>query len=231
VERLRDEQKALQRTPQTNDLHDADEVDDHEGDDSNARDPADRRGVLHRRPVKLVPALVVAAILSVGGLRFCNYLQSYEWTDDAEIDGHLDPISMRINDTVIRVYVENTYHVKAGQTLVDLDPGDYHVAVENAAANLAQADQGVKAAQQNYELSVANLDAAIAAIATNVKAQLDVKRYGELLDQAVIPRETNDEIVMTGRVDTAAVTSDRAAVGAAARMIGWSKSQPTSTNR
>ena len=75
----------------------------------------------------------------------------------------------------------------------------------------------MKAAQQNYELSVANLDAAIA---TNVKAQLDVKRYGELFNQAVIPRETNDEIVMTGRVDAAAVNSDRAAVGAAAQMIG-----------
>jgi membrane fusion protein, multidrug efflux system len=217
VERLFDEQKALQRTPQSNDLHDGDQVEVHQGDDSNADDPAARRGALHRRSVELVLALVVAAILSVGGLRFWNYLQSYEWTDDAEIDGHLDPVSTRINDTVIRVYVENTYHVKAGQTLVDLDPRDFQVAVENAAANLAQAEQGVKAAQQNYELSGANLDAAIA---TNLKAQLDVKRYGELLDQAVIPRETNDEIVMTGRVDAAAVKSDRAAVGASARMIG-----------
>jgi membrane fusion protein, multidrug efflux system len=226
VERLRDEQKALQRTPQSNDLHAGDKVEDHDSDDSDARDPADRRGVLNRRRVKLVLALVVAAILSVGGLRFWNYLQSYEWTDDAEIDGHLDPISTRIDDTVIRVYVENTYHVKAGQTLVDLDPRDYQVAVENAAANLAQAEQGVKAAQQNYELSVANLDAAIA---TNVKAQLDVKRYGELLEQAVIPRETNDEIVMTGRVDAAAVNSDRAAVGAAARMIGQAQAAVQAT--
>jgi membrane fusion protein (multidrug efflux system) len=127
------------------------------------------------------------------------------------------PSARALNDTVVRVYVENIYHVKAGQTLVDLDPRDYQIAVENAAANLAQAEQSVKAAQQNYELSVANLDAAIA---TNVKAQLDVKRYGELLDQAVIPRETNDEIVMTGRVGAAAVNSDHAAVGAAARMIG-----------
>ena len=64
---------------------------------------------------------------------------------------------------------------------MDLDPRDFQVAVENAAANLTQAEQGVKAAQQNYELSVANLDAAGA---TNVKAQLDVKRYGELLHQS-----------------------------------------------
>ena len=41
--------------------------------------------------------------------------------------------------------------------------------------------------------------------------------------QAVIPRETDDQIVMTGRVDAAAVNSDRAAVGAAAQMIGQAR--------
>ena len=91
------------------------------------------------------------------------------------------------------------------------------VAVENAAANLAQAEQGVKAAQQNYILGVANV---AAAVATNVKAQVDVRRYGELLEQGVIAREANDEFVMTGKVDAAGVNSDRAAVAAAGKMIG-----------
>ncbi|MGA6970497.1 MAG: HlyD family secretion protein [Candidatus Binatus sp.] len=217
VEDLLDQQKALQRTPQSNDLHVDKGVQEHEGDESGARDPGHRRGVLSRRPVRLVLALVAAALLCAGGTRFWNYLQSYQWTDDAEIDGHLDPISTRVNDTVVRVYVENTYHVKKGQPLVDLDPRDYQVAVENAEANLAEAQQGVSAAQKDYELSVANLDAAIA---TNVKAQLDLKRFGELLAQEVIAREVDDEIVMTGRVDAAAVDSDRAEVGAAAQLVG-----------
>jgi membrane fusion protein, multidrug efflux system len=217
VEHLVDQQKAFQRNPQSNDTKDADEVEKSEGDDSSAGHPAGRRGLLSRRPVRLVLALVIIALLCIGGVRFWNYVQSYEWTDDAEVDGHLDPISTRINDTVVRVYVENTYRVKAGDTLVDLDPRDFQVAVENAAANLAQAQQGVKAAQQNYELAVANFNAAVA---TNHKAQLDVKRYGELLDQAVISQETDDEIVMTGRVDAAAVNSDRAEIGATAQMVG-----------
>jgi len=215
VEHLLDQQKALQKTPPSTEV--GDEVEKHEGDDSSARDPGDRRGFLNRRPVRLILAAVVVLLLCAGGMRFWNYLKSYEWTDDAEIDGHLDPVSTRVNDTVVRVYVENTYHVKERQPLVDLDPRDYQVAVENAEANLAQAQQGVKAAQQNYELSVANLNAAIA---TNFKAQLDVKRFGELFQQAVIARETDDEIVMTGRVDAAAVNSDRAEVGATAQMVG-----------
>jgi membrane fusion protein (multidrug efflux system) len=173
--------------------------------------------ILPRDPVRLTLILIAAALLCAVGLRFWDYLQSHEWTDDAEVDGHLDPISTRIDDTVVHVYVENTYHVSQGQALLDLDPRDYQVAVENAAANLAEAHQSVLAARQDYELTLANLNAAVA---TNDKAQLDVARYRELLDQSVIAQETDDEIVKEGKIAAAAVNSDRAAVAAAARLIG-----------
>ena len=175
-------------------------------------------GRWYRRITKRV-VLLVLLVLAVGAVSpfAWNYLQSYESTDDAQIDGHIDPLSSRINGTVIRVHAENNDRVKAGELLVEIDPRDYQVAVENAAANLAMVEQVVKAAQQNYDLSVADL---VAAAATNDKAQIDVRRYGELLDQGVIARETNDQIVMTGKVDAAAVNSDRAAEAAAARVIG-----------
>jgi membrane fusion protein, multidrug efflux system len=225
VDRLRDQQQALQRTPPAKDTDTKEEQDknanqekDKKSDDAQPKDPAGGVGsVVRRHPVLLILAVVGVALLCVVGLRFWNFVHSYESTDDAEIDGHLDPISTRIDGTVVRVYVENTYDVKEGQALVDLDPRDYQVAVENAAANLAQAEQGVKAAEQNYILGVANV---AAAVATNVKAQVDVKRYGELLEQGVIAREANDEFVMTGKVDAAGVNSDRAAVAAAGKMIG-----------
>src|SRR5580698_1147831 len=53
VDRLRDEQQAFQRTPESNDLHGGDKVDVHQGDDSNADDPLDRRGAPRRYRVKL----------------------------------------------------------------------------------------------------------------------------------------------------------------------------------
>lgn len=215
VEGLLERQRALQRTPLSNDTGERNDAEDQESE-AQPSSP-DRAGRFRRHPVRLTLVLLAGALFCVGGLRFWNYLQSYEWTDDAEVDGHLDPISTRVNDTVVHVYVENTYHVKKGQVLVDLDPRDFQVAVENATANLAETQQGVKAAQQNYDLSVANL---AAAIATDAKAQLDVKRYGELLRQSVISSETDDEIITIGRVDAAAVNSDRAAVAAAARLIG-----------
>jgi membrane fusion protein, multidrug efflux system len=219
VERLRDQQQALQRSPASNDKDASDKEKDKkkEGDDAPASSPRDPIGALRRHPVRLTLALVAAVLLCVVGLRFWNYLQSYESTDDAEIDGHLDPISARIDGTVVHVYVENTAHVTKGQALVDLDPRDYQVAVESAAANLAQAKQAVKAAQQNHVLRDADL---AATVATNTKAQVDVVRYGELLQQGVIAREENDQFVMTGRVDAAGVKSDRAASASAAETIG-----------
>src|SRR5260370_35081693 len=122
VERLRDQQQALQRTPQSNDTQVDDDSEHEESDDSHAKRPAGRGRVLHRRPVSLIAALVVAALLCAGGRRLWNSLQSFEWTDDAEIDGHLDPLSSRIDGTVGHVYVDNTYHVRKGQPLVDPDP-------------------------------------------------------------------------------------------------------------
>src|SRR5690348_9491629 len=49
VERLRDQQQALQRTPQLNDAQVDDDSGHEEGDD--AKEPADRGRVRHRRPL------------------------------------------------------------------------------------------------------------------------------------------------------------------------------------
>jgi membrane fusion protein, multidrug efflux system len=217
VELPEERREAFRRVPRLDKTGVDEDTETKRSDASDTGNPRNPGSVFRRRAVTLALALIAIALLCVGALRFWNYLQSYEWTDDAEIEGHLDPVSTRINDTVIHVYVENTYHVKQRQVLVDLDPRDYQVAVENAAANLAEAQQGLGAARQSYNFSVANL---AAAVATNAKAQLDVKRYGELFKHSVISSELNDNILMTGRVDAAQVDSDRAGVTAMERMIG-----------
>src|SRR4029077_1750116 len=53
----------------------------------------------------LLLVLLVLALAAVSPFVW-NYLQSYESTDDAQIDGHIDPLSSRINGTVIRVRPE-----------------------------------------------------------------------------------------------------------------------------
>ena len=59
-------------------------------------------GPRFNRPTRrvLLAALLVIAVGTVAPFAW-NYLQSYESTDDAQIDGHIDPLSSRINGTVI----------------------------------------------------------------------------------------------------------------------------------
>src|SRR5579859_5288595 len=83
------------------------------------------RGHVIRTVVLLL--LLVAAVL--GGLWFMGYESSFESTDDAQVDGHIYPISPRISGRVTEVKVDNNYMVTPGQVLVQLDPTDYQVSV------------------------------------------------------------------------------------------------------
>ncbi|MGH9592527.1 MAG: HlyD family secretion protein, partial [Bryobacteraceae bacterium] len=62
-------------------------------------------------------------------------------TDDAEVDGHLNPVAAKVSGNVLEVLVNDNQSVKAGQILVRIDPRDAqaHVDQERAALNLAQA--------------------------------------------------------------------------------------------
>lgn len=216
VEALREQQEAFRRNPaqpmEPDISNDADDI----GEQDSQLPPPAMLTRIRRHPARLVLALIAAALLSVAGLRFWNYLQSYEWTDDAQIDGHLDPISTRIDGTVVRAYVENTQRVKEGDALVDIDPRDYQVALDSARAKLVEARAALNAAHQDYEVAAARL---AQSEADNLKAQRDVARYRQLFAQAVISRDDYEEEMRVGKVDAAGVVSARATLAAAARVI------------
>src|ERR1700693_2889189 len=95
------------------------------------------RGPWYRRVNKrvLLITLLLMAVAAITPFAW-NYLQSYESTDDAQIDGHIDPLSSRIDGTVIGVHAEDDDQVTKGQFLVEIDPRDYEVAIEQARARL-----------------------------------------------------------------------------------------------
>ena len=75
----------------------------------------------------------------IGGFFIWRYYSVRESTDDAQIDGHINPISPRITGTVLNVLHDDNEVVQAGTLLVELDPKDYQVAVDRARADLANA--------------------------------------------------------------------------------------------
>ena len=70
-------------------------------------------------------ALVVVAIWAWWYL----YSLGYESTDDAQVDGHLNPIAARIDGTIKAVHVDDNQSVQAGALLIELDPSDDEVAL------------------------------------------------------------------------------------------------------
>jgi membrane fusion protein (multidrug efflux system) len=85
---------------------------------------------VRQHPVAAALIVIGLILLAIACILLWNYLDSYTNTDDAFIDGHTDPISARINGFVAAVYVENTYRVKKGQLLVQLDDRDNLVSKE-----------------------------------------------------------------------------------------------------
>ncbi len=105
--------------------------------------------------------IAVAALLAIGGagvagLNWYNYATAHQETDDSYTTAHMHAISARINDTVAKVLVDDNEHVKAGQTLVLLDPSDYQVRVDSALAALKVAQHQAEAAQTSITLSSTN---------------------------------------------------------------------------
>ncbi len=58
-------------------------------------------------------------------------------TDDAQVDGHLHPVSARISGTILRVNpeVEDSHFVQAGTVLAEIDPADYQAERDRARAD------------------------------------------------------------------------------------------------
>lgn len=65
-------------------------------------------------------------------------------TDNAYVQGNVVQITPQVGGTVVAIEVNDTDNVKAGQLLVRLDPVDARVALDQAAAQLAQAVREVR---------------------------------------------------------------------------------------
>ncbi len=126
---------------------------DHEPE--SPRSPARRLSYFRRHPNAkwFIAAILVA--LGVAAYFVWQYESARESTDDAQIEGHIDPISARVGGHITAVHFENNQYVKAGTVLVRIDPRDYQVALQRAEADLANAQAAARAAETNVPVQTA----------------------------------------------------------------------------
>jgi membrane fusion protein, multidrug efflux system len=213
-----------------------------------------RRVALLRSPRAKWGLIFVALVLIVGGFFLWRYFSSYESTDDAQIDGHLNSVSARVSGHVVKLNIEDNQYVEKGTLLVEIDPVDYEVAVERARADYADAlaqssaaginvpvtDVSTSSQVASAQASVANAKSGIAAAlqqfdaaraqvaqaeANNAKAQSDLVRYKQLVDKQEISLQQYDQAVAAAKSGTASVSAARAAADAAAAQVEQAQSK------
>ncbi len=201
-----------------------------------------------RRAAKVLILLLLLGAVAAGGYRGWLYLQSFESTDDAQIDGPMTTISPRVAGTVIAVKVSENQAVLPGQTLVELDPRDYAVAVDQAKATLAQAEAQALTGNPNVQITstsmasgiattetdVTNAEAAVSAAerdyqadlarlreaeSASAKAQADLARYKMLVAKEEVSREEYDQRVALAQSAAAAVDRYRATAASSQKEI------------
>src|SRR6267378_527212 len=114
-------------------------------------------------------ALVIAVIvLLVVGLFIYRYVTSYESTDDAQVDGHINSISTRISGHVVKLNVTDNQYVEAGTVLVEIDPADYQIAYERAKADYESAQAAAAAAGVDVPITSVNTSSQVSSTEADV---------------------------------------------------------------
>jgi membrane fusion protein (multidrug efflux system) len=171
-----------------------------DGTDENPAEIVEARPKRRRIPVIVVGVLALA--LAVWGLNRYLYSRHHVSTDNAQIDGHITLIAPRIAAFVTRILVDDNQHVQAGDTLVVLDDRDLKVRLQQAEADLHEAEAAVgsrgRAGQTQAQLQATRAEAASAQASVSAaeadyhKAAADVERYRKLAAQKIVSAQQFD---------------------------------------
>lgn len=240
------ERSEVQGEPETHDTEVHDRVED-------------RRGFFQKHPAAK-PVLFLVAIVAVVLVGWF-WWESRQWesTDDAQIDGHIYPISARVNGHVIKVNYDDGDTVKKGDVLVVIDPTDYQVALEKARADYQEAAAQADAARYGVPISsvgsgsqIRSADADMAAAEASVaaaqkeaeaaqsqvveaqanalKLNTDVERYRQLLGKREISAQQFDAAIAAATAANATVKAREASLLAAQAQVKNAQSRIVQAN-
>jgi membrane fusion protein (multidrug efflux system) len=206
------------------------------------------RRVFQEHPWKAILAIIALAGVLLGAGYFIHNAFLYEGTDDAQIEGHIMPLSARISGQVLDVPVIEGQIVQAGDVLVTIDSQDYKIAAHQAQATLADALASAASSHWNVPItfvaSNSNLDSAKTAVgnaeaavkaaehnfegakadlmraeANAAKSDSDLVRYEKLVAKEDVSRQQYDQAVAAAAANRAAVEAAKAGAQGAEQAV------------
>src|ERR1022692_4459221 len=214
----------------------------------------DRRGFFQKHPAAKPIVFLIAIVVVVLVGWFWWESRHWESTDDAEIDGHIYPVSARVGGQVTKVNYDDGQLVRKGDVLVQIDPTDYQVALARAQADYQDTQAQAEAAQFGVPVSSvgslsqirsasADMDSAQAGVtaaqkqAEAAQAQIleaqadahklntDVERYRQLLGKREISQQQFDQATAAASAANATVSARQAALLAAQAQVKQAQSR------
>ncbi|HEY1697289.1 MAG TPA: HlyD family secretion protein [Polyangiaceae bacterium] len=204
-----------------------------------------------RRPLVIG---VVVLVLAAAGVTYWAHSRRFEDTDDAQVDGNISNVGPRITGTVTGVFVSENQVVKAGDPLLEVDPTDLQIAVDQARAQVAQAQAlldaedpsvpitqtsntsavstaqsdvaGAQSALSAAKSDVAQFTAQLAqAMANDRQAQLEKARSEKLVKEGAVSQSDTDQRVNAAAATSAAVAAIQGSLDAAKARVAQQVAQ------
>jgi membrane fusion protein (multidrug efflux system) len=171
-------------------------------------------------PARRKALTAVGGVVLVAGLAYAAYwalvLNHYESTDNAYVQGNVVQLTPQVSGTVVAIRADDTDHVTAGQLLVQLDPADARVGLEQAEAQLAQAVREARTLYANNDSLRAQIAAREADLGRSrsdlARARDDVARRAPLLATGAVGQEEYDHATAQLVASTNSVTAAQSAV-------------------
>ncbi len=177
--------------------------------------PANSGNSARKKALTGISLVLLAGLLYGGYEWFIN--RHSEDTDNAYVQGNVIQITPQISGTVTAILADDTDFVKAGQPLVQLDPADARVALEQAQANLAQTVRQVRtlyAGNGNLRAQIAVREAEVERAQAEVsRATDDLGRRQSLVGNGAVSKEelSHTQTQLTSAQNTLAAAKAAAA--------------------
>jgi membrane fusion protein (multidrug efflux system) len=182
----------------------------------------------YRRPLLMAVLIIIGLIIAGGVTAYWLYARQFEETDDAFIDGHVVQIAPKVAGYVVKLNINDNQMVKRGDLLLEIDPRDYQLAVDQALAAVAAAQGRSQQAQAQVNFAEAQAKAADAELDA---AAASAKNAASLLkrEQGLVPAAVSGQEFDTAKANATATAAQEAAArsrkAAAQRQVAEARSQ------
>lgn len=224
---------------------------DHEESGSQSAATSGKHSITSRERVLVI---LTGVVIAAAATYFAWNAFHYEDTDNAEVHGHVIPVSARISGHIKDVYVSEGQLVHAGEVLATIDPQDYEIAEElaqtilsdaqltaaNSHRNVAVTSAAVQSFLESAKTAVVSAEAAlmtteenhesaaaalVQAEANAAKSDADVELYQQLVAKEEISRQQYDQAVAASTANRAAVVTAQGSVHAADQAMQQAQGQ------